>query len=190
MRERTQAMIPCIICNIMFEPNKMWRHSTGICSLKCRQIRHRIIKTKFKKTIKGIECEKRWRQNPTKKKIDRKYQHTKRGKKLAVIRYSRFKTLHYDRVVKENNRLFKLSWRFKKSKSNKLKPWRDWWKLHVANGCSICGSHKRLELDHKIPRINGGTDDFNNFQVLCKLCNSVKGYGKKKTSKIWELSNV
>jgi len=43
--------------------------------------------------------------------------------------------------------------------------------------CELCGvldSDKALEVDHIIPRNNGGADDITNFQALCYSCNSMK----------------
>jgi len=40
--------------------------------------------------------------------------------------------------------------------------------------CVYCGSDKRLELDHIVPLILGGTCLFNNFVLACKSCNCRK----------------
>ncbi|MDO8736596.1 MAG: HIT domain-containing protein [Thermoleophilia bacterium] len=43
--------------------------------------------------------------------------------------------------------------------------------------CELCGIsayEKALEVDHIIPRNNGGSDDISNFQSLCYSCNSMK----------------
>ena len=43
--------------------------------------------------------------------------------------------------------------------------------------CELCGisaEEKALEVDHIIPRNNGGTDDLSNFQALCYSCNATK----------------
>jgi 5-methylcytosine-specific restriction endonuclease McrA len=43
-----------------------------------------------------------------------------------------------------------------------------------AAGCSYCGSHERLEIDHKVPKSRGGTGARVNLQWLCKPCNRAK----------------
>jgi len=40
--------------------------------------------------------------------------------------------------------------------------------------CKYCKSRINLTIDHKIPKIQGGTDDKTNLQCLCKECNSIK----------------
>jgi len=40
--------------------------------------------------------------------------------------------------------------------------------------CAICTSKKKLEIDHIVPVSRGGTDDFNNLQLLCSRCNLEK----------------
>jgi len=43
--------------------------------------------------------------------------------------------------------------------------------------CELCGisaEEKALEVDHILPRNQGGTDDTNNLQALCYSCNSMK----------------
>jgi hypothetical protein len=57
--------------------------------------------------------------------------------------------------------------------------------VRAANGqCPLCGltlstecdpSHDRhVELDHKLPRSEGGTDDFTNLRAICRKCNGFK----------------
>ena len=43
--------------------------------------------------------------------------------------------------------------------------------------CELCGISadvKALEVDHIVPRSNGGSDDITNFQALCYSCNATK----------------
>lgn len=45
--------------------------------------------------------------------------------------------------------------------------------------CQLCGASAsdprvELEIDHKIPRAKGGTDDLENLWVLCRPCNNGK----------------
>jgi len=43
--------------------------------------------------------------------------------------------------------------------------------------CELCGisaNEKALEVDHIIPRENGGSDEMTNFQALCYVCNTQK----------------
>ena len=43
--------------------------------------------------------------------------------------------------------------------------------------CELCGvsaNKKALEVDHILPRNNGGSDDITNLQALCYSCNSMK----------------
>jgi 5-methylcytosine-specific restriction endonuclease McrA len=43
------------------------------------------------------------------------------------------------------------------------------------NKCKICGSTKKLHIDHIFPKSKGGTDVEGNLQVLCAICNIKKG---------------
>jgi hypothetical protein len=48
--------------------------------------------------------------------------------------------------------------------------------LHKYNfKCVGCGTDENLTIDHIKPVSKGGSDDFNNLQILCKSCNSKKG---------------
>ena len=43
--------------------------------------------------------------------------------------------------------------------------------------CELCGisaDEKALEVDHIVPRNQGGSDDISNFQALCYSCNAMK----------------
>lgn len=45
--------------------------------------------------------------------------------------------------------------------------------------CQMCGVTARqgylLEIDHRLSRARGGSDDVDNLWVLCSLCNNGKG---------------
>jgi 5-methylcytosine-specific restriction endonuclease McrA len=43
-----------------------------------------------------------------------------------------------------------------------------------ASSCVICGTKKRIEMDHVIPISRGGYHGEGNLQPLCKTCNVVK----------------
>ncbi len=43
-------------------------------------------------------------------------------------------------------------------------------------GCCVkCGSQERLEFDHIIPIVAGGSNTDRNIQLLCESCNRSKG---------------
>lgn len=44
--------------------------------------------------------------------------------------------------------------------------------------CAYCNkwfSRDEIEVDHRIPKAQGGTDDLCNLQAVCKQCNRSKG---------------
>lgn len=44
-----------------------------------------------------------------------------------------------------------------------------------AYKCAECGATEDLTIDHKVPRVKGGSNEPDNLQVLCRSCNSKKG---------------
>lgn len=51
--------------------------------------------------------------------------------------------------------------------------------------CEKCGRAIGLEVHHKTPLIQGGTDDLENLQVLCDICHGdIHKYSKSELTKI------
>ena len=50
------------------------------------------------------------------------------------------------------------------------------WLRQECRGCAYCGSREALELDHKLPLIQGGRHNLHNVQWLCHDCNHGKGW--------------
>jgi hypothetical protein len=48
-------------------------------------------------------------------------------------------------------------------------------KQRDGNQCVACGATKYLQVDHIISVYGGGTNDIDNLQTLCKVCNGKKG---------------
>lgn len=46
--------------------------------------------------------------------------------------------------------------------------------LKPKKKCRYCHLTEDLTYDHKVPIVQGGTDDPKNIQVLCKRCNMIK----------------
>lgn len=63
---------------------------------------------------------------------------------------------------------FKTAKEMKSRKSKKIK------ELMKMNKCRYCLSTENLTVDHKVPIVQGGTDEFKNLQCLCKRCNGIK----------------
>ncbi len=47
----------------------------------------------------------------------------------------------------------------------------------LCGGCEVAFPFRNFTIDHVVPRAKGGTDHLDNLQVLCGVCNSVKGRG-------------
>lgn len=49
--------------------------------------------------------------------------------------------------------------------------------IHIRDNytCVICGSRRKLTIDHIHPEKHGGTLELSNLQTLCRSCNSSKG---------------
>jgi len=55
--------------------------------------------------------------------------------------------------------------------------YRSWYGQLAAAGeeCANCGATQNLVLDHVLPIAKGGLSALDNLQLLCALCNRIKG---------------
>ena len=52
--------------------------------------------------------------------------------------------------------------------------------------CKYCHNTDNLTIDHKIPKIKGGSNDIKNLQCLCKKCNGLKSdLTDKQVKQLW-----
>lgn len=51
--------------------------------------------------------------------------------------------------------------------------------------CVVCGTSENLTVDHIVPKSKGGTDDFENLQVMCHKHNTSKGVRLGPVVKAW-----
>lgn len=58
----------------------------------------------------------------------------------------------------------------------------------IKDKCAYCLVTSDLTIDHKIPIVQGGTDDVKNLQTLCQRCNGMKsGMSHKQLKNIFHL---
>lgn len=50
--------------------------------------------------------------------------------------------------------------------------------------CQRCGSDRRLEVDHILPVVDGGTDDPENLRLLCHGCHVAVGYEQREARRL------
>lgn len=59
-------------------------------------------------------------------------------------------------------------------------------KILKMTRCKYCKNKDNLTLDHKIPKIKGGSNELNNLQCLCKKCNGLKSaLTDKQVRRLW-----
>lgn len=195
----------CKICGIDFDASPMWHHKEGICSDHCRKTARMIVEKKYKKTEKGKAAEIRWRKNPAKKEIDKRYMQKPEAKAKSVIRANRYLANHSH--IRERRRELNRIWgktehgrtvknaaqkRYRETDYGKLMRKKikmqrrgatgsftpEEWNMKLktcGSRCVFCGSLERIEIDHIVPISKGGTNDIENLQPLCRRCNSSKG---------------
>lgn len=192
----------CRICEREFKP-RHWNQR--LCSPECKREATRRAKVRYKKTQKGMESEMRWRANPEKARIDRKWRATSSGRKSAVEAAARYLQNHeYAKVAKrESDRKYarsnvgKIVNRAAQARYRRTARARDIrriakarrrraegsfspeeWQVKLrafGGGCAICDSTEHIEIDHIVPISRGGTNTIDNVQPLCRHCNASKG---------------
>ena len=50
----------------------------------------------------------------------------------------------------------------------------------LCNGCKTHFPFQNMTVDHIVPQSKGGTDHYDNLQLLCNYCNSLKGTGTQE----------
>lgn len=58
-------------------------------------------------------------------------------------------------------------------------------KLVKNRVCGVCGTTENLSFDHIIPISRGGSDEPENIQTLCRVCNSRKGVSPSVNPSEW-----
>ncbi len=195
----------CSICGKDFDANPMWHHKEGLCSEICRKMAHRRNSLRYEHSDKGEAADMRWRVNPAKKEIDKRYRQTAPAKAKAVIRARR--TLannpHLQERKRERDKIYAQTEWGKQVNREATKRYRqtehgalvlkagkhrrrgapgsftpEEWnaKLAACNyRCARCGSSDHIEIDHIVPVSKGGSNGIDNLQPLCRSCNASKG---------------
>lgn len=118
-----------------------------------------------------LEYTKQWREENEDrvKKRMREYREKNRERIRANKRRAYHQNPHYQ--IELNHRR-----RAQKQKNGGSYTQEEWEALCAKYDykCLACGKKKKLTADHVIPLSEGGTNDINNIQPLCKSCNSKK----------------
>ena len=65
---------------------------------------------------------------------------------------------------------------------------------HKYNGhCAYCGHEitlKDMQVDHIIPKLKGGTDDMDNLNPACRMCNQYKRANSLGQFRYWLLNGI
>lgn len=65
--------------------------------------------------------------------------------------------------------------------------------LKYGGRCAYCGNEisiKDMQIDHIKPKRNGGTDDIDNLNPSCRLCNHYKRAESIDTFRNWKLAGL
>lgn len=149
----------CKNCGNAFEPEHF---NQQLCSDTCKIAAARKRSARYKKTLKGHATEMRWRKNPKKRKIDRTYYTSAKGRSLAVVRQSRY--------VREK------WWVGVQKRLRDTVPYKQLrqYLIDRIGVCQACGSSDDLTIDHIVPMALGGAHEISNVQLLCRGCNARK----------------
>jgi 5-methylcytosine-specific restriction endonuclease McrA len=151
-------------------------HRRNYCSPACFKEGKRIRNVAYYNSDKGKRAAKRqkdssrykeYRSSQRYKDIEKRYNSlpkVRAARVASTIRYwkSSAKARAYKKRVKNL---------YSKRTTGSL---RFWWKEVSANGCRACGTMNDLTVDHIVSISNGGTDNKENLQVLCRGCNTKK----------------
>jgi 5-methylcytosine-specific restriction endonuclease McrA len=160
----------CKICQQNFQESHFKQR---LCSDECKREARKAVVKRYENSEKGIATEMRWRKNPKKKEIDKRSRSRPEGRRKAVERAKRYlESSKYGREQKK--RLDILYAKTRRKSGYKKSKYSEWWDKNKKNGCVECGGFNVLCIDHKIARVNGGTDDIENLQILCRECDGKK----------------
>jgi len=170
----------CPVCDTLFDG---WGAN---CSGKCSKIAYN---RRYRQTEHGKEVNQRYYQSDRCKETSAVYAASEAGKDS----HRRYSKTEKGKVVAERARVkyqqtfgYKLA-QLRYKMSAKGLAWierhqdtwhgkRDYLIYVLELPCAGCGEvdKLRLECDHILPRVFGGTDDWSNLQVLCEVCHNFK----------------
>lgn len=139
-----------------------------LCSFHCKVESTREVKKRYKQTEKGIAATARWIKSDRRWLNEKRYRNTPRAKSLAVGRSKRFLSNNPEaqksKKIRDHLYMSRTQGRL-----------RGWWKKESSHGCRMCGTRKKLSIDHIVSLSAGGNPfDENNLQALCRSCNAHK----------------
>jgi len=128
----------------------------------------------YHKSESGKVAYKKYRDSEKGKARNKRYKHSEKGRKKAnELRYKRYwLDPEYFRMKAVISQLNKRGWGGEKTKADKKMVEGI---LHRDRMCVHCWTRDNLTFDHVTPTSKGGKTEYDNFQILCRSCNSSKG---------------